>query len=136
MTLTGIVNPPLTAYQQGKQISWCKMMHNPTLGVAEQFYTKNGVPIDEDKTWDYENRYTVEKVPAGHEHYIERNARTAKLHFDREPRFYAWLGFDKASGSTLKCLTTNRHTRYTANTEKPPVPACQTSALPAISPKN
>lgn len=102
MTLTGIVNPPLTAYQQGKQISWCKMMHNPTLGVAEQFYTKNGVPIDEDKTWDYENRYTVEKVPAGHEHYIERNARTAKLHFDREPRFYAWLGFDKGQWFNLE----------------------------------
>lgn len=102
MTLTGIVNPPLTAYQQGQQISWCKMMHNPTLDVAEQFYTNKGLPIDQDKTWDYASRYEVEQVPAGHEHYIEHNARTAKLHFNREPRFYAWVGFDTGQWFNLE----------------------------------
>lgn len=103
MTLTGIVNPPLTAYHQGQQLSWCKMMHNPTLDVAEQFYTHHGLPIEEDKTWDYTGRYEVAQVPAtGHEHYIERNARTAKLHFYREPRFYAWVGFDKGQWFNLE----------------------------------
>lgn len=103
MTLTGIVNPPLTAYQQGQQLGWCKMMHNPTLDVAEQFYTDRGLPIDEDKTWEYASRYEVAQVPAsGHEHYIERDARTAKLHFFREPRFYAWLGFDKGQWFNLE----------------------------------
>lgn len=107
MTLTGIVNPPLTAYQQGQQLSWCKMMHNPTLDVAEQFYTKNGVPIDEDNTWDYEGRYEVADVPPGHEHYIEKGARTAKLHFDREPRFYAWVGFDTGQWFNLEVADDN-----------------------------
>lgn len=93
-TLTGIVNPPLTAYQQGKQIPWTKSMHNPTLDVAEQFYTNKGLPIENDKTWDYDNRYQVDEVPAGHEYYIENNARTANLNFFREPRYYAWVGFD------------------------------------------
>lgn len=102
MTLTGIVNPPLTPYQQGQQLDWCKMMHNPTLDVVEQFYTKNGVPIDEDKTWDYSGRYEVADVPSGHEHYIEKGARTAKLHFDREPRFYAWIGFDTGQWFNLE----------------------------------
>jgi hypothetical protein len=93
-TLQGIVNAPLTAYQQGQKISWTKSMQNPTLDVAEQFYTKNGVPIDEDVNYDYNNRYEVDVVPPGHEYYIEKDFRTAKLHFYREPRFYASLGFD------------------------------------------
>lgn len=92
--LTKIVNPPLTSYQQGKQIPWTLSMHNPTLDVAEQFYTNKGLPIENDKTWDYKNRYVVEDVPAGHEYYIEKNARTAKLNYNREPRYYAWVGFD------------------------------------------
>lgn len=93
-TMEGIVNAPLTAYHQGKQIYWSKSMHNPTLDVAEQFYTNHGLPIENDKTWDYKNRYTVEEVPSGHEYYIEDKARTAKLNFYREPRYYAWVGFD------------------------------------------
>lgn len=103
MTLTGLVNPPLTAYHQGQQLGWCKMMHNPTLDVVEQFYSANGVPIEEDKTYDYEHRYEVDQVPAaGHEYYIEKDARTAKLHFNREPRFYAWIGFDTGKWFNLE----------------------------------
>lgn len=103
MTLTGIVNAPLTSYHQGQQLSWCKMMHNPTLDVAEQFYTSNGVPIEEDKTYDYESRYKVADVPGtGHEYYIEKGARTAKLHYYREPRFYAWIGFDTGKWFNLE----------------------------------
>lgn len=93
-TLTGIVNAPLTTYQQGKQIGWTKSMHNPTLDVAEQFYTNKGLPIEYDTTWDYDDRYVVDDVPAGHEYYIAAKARTAKLNYYREPRYYAWVGFD------------------------------------------
>ncbi|MDR0699591.1 MAG: RagB/SusD family nutrient uptake outer membrane protein [Tannerella sp.] len=101
-TLQGIVNAPLTAYQQGSQISWTKSMQNPTLDVAEQFYSNNGVPIDEDITYDYENRYEVDVVPEGHEYYIQKEFRTARLHFNREPRFYADLGFDGGKWFTLE----------------------------------
>src|SRR3546814_2258863 len=31
----------------------------PTLKMAELFYTENGVPISEDKTWDYADRYNL-----------------------------------------------------------------------------
>lgn len=93
-TLTGIVNAPLTAHQQGKRIDWTKSMHNPTLDVAEQFYTNHGLPIENDKTWDYANRYEVADVPEGHEYYIGENLRTAQLNYNREPRYYAWVGFD------------------------------------------
>jgi hypothetical protein len=101
-TLQGIVNASLTAYQQGQQIHWTKSMQNPTLDVAEQFYSNNGIPIDEDKTYDYDNRYEVGVAPEGHEYYIEKDFRTAKLHFNREPRFYADLGFDGGKWFTLE----------------------------------
>jgi hypothetical protein len=104
-TLQGIVNAPLTAYQQGKKITWTKSMQNPTLDVAEQFYTRNGVPINEDKTYDYAGRYDVDIVPPGHEYYIEKDFRTAKLHFNREPRFYASLGFDGGKWFNLEAVS-------------------------------
>jgi len=93
-TLQGVVNAPLTAYHQGQKISWVKSMHNPTLNVVEQFYTQNGVPINEDRTYNYEDRYQVMDVPEGHEYYIIDDFRTAYLNYYREPRYYAYLGFD------------------------------------------
>ncbi len=68
----------------------------PTLQTVESFYTKNGLPIDQDKTFDYENRYKMVELPADYDgnHYSDiSNGNTIKLHLDREPRFYAWVGF-------------------------------------------
>ena len=31
----------------------------PTLRIAELFYSENGLPIDEDLTYDYQNRFNV-----------------------------------------------------------------------------
>lgn len=67
----------------------------PTLKMAEIFYTKNGVPINEDKTWDYTNRYLIKKGTDAYKFYIKTGEETVNLHFDREPRFYADLGFDR-----------------------------------------
>lgn len=67
-----------------------------TLKIAEQFYTENGIPIDEDPSWDYENRYDTQKVTDKDKFYLEPGEVTAKLHFNREPRFYATLGFDRS----------------------------------------
>ena len=85
---------PITTWQQSHP-EYSNAMHNPTLRIAEQFYSNHGVPIDEDNTWPYEDRYKVADVPPGHDYYIEQGARTAILHFNREPRFYASLGFDR-----------------------------------------
>jgi hypothetical protein len=64
--------------------------------IAEQelFYTHNGVPINEDKTWDYANRYSLKTGDDANRYYIGNGYQTVKAHFDREPRFYADLGFD------------------------------------------
>jgi hypothetical protein len=67
----------------------------PPIKMAELFYTKNGVPITEDKTWDYAGRFQLKTATNDDTFYIKRNEQTVKLHFDREPRFYADLAFDR-----------------------------------------
>jgi hypothetical protein len=106
----------------------------PTLKVVEEFYTRRGIPIDEDEEWI---RWIGGDISKCYEHieisteqgssidggesslsedhlydigtYIIRGSydvhgrigtsgdveSTAKLHFYREPRFYAWIGFDR-----------------------------------------
>ena len=65
--------------------------------MAELFYSNNGVPIDEDKYYDYANRYQLRRATPSdqHESYIATGEVTVELHFNREPRFYADLGIDR-----------------------------------------
>jgi hypothetical protein len=65
-----------------------------TLNQQELFYTRHGLPINEDKTWDYANRYELRTGDAAGRYYIGNGYQTVKAHFDREPRFYADMGFD------------------------------------------
>ncbi|MBE8722213.1 RagB/SusD family nutrient uptake outer membrane protein [Sphingobacterium sp. Ka21] len=62
--------------------------------IAEMFYSSHGVPISEDKTLDFTNRYTVRTATNNERFYIKEGYQTARLNFDREPRFYASLAFD------------------------------------------
>lgn len=74
----------------------------PTMKVAETFYSDNGVPIEEDKGtyWatEYDQRYETTATPneEPNQYNIEANARVAKLHLHREPRFYANLAFNRS----------------------------------------
>ncbi len=65
--------------------------------MGELFYTNNGVPMDEDKYFDYSNRYRPRRATPGDNHasYIATNEVTATMHFNREPRFYADLVIDR-----------------------------------------
>ncbi len=73
----------------------------PTMKMVESFYSKNGVPIEEDLDWQannwYENRFVVRPEPSSGEdiYYVKEGEVTAYLHYNREPRFYSTLGFDK-----------------------------------------
>lgn len=69
----------------------------PPIKIAEMFYTRNGVPINEDKMLDFSNRYTIRKAVKAERFYIKEGYNTARLNFDREPRFYADLAFDGAT---------------------------------------
>lgn len=77
--------------------------------MAELFYTNKGIPITEDPDWDYNSRYQlrVSTPEAKNASYIPLGESTAALHFDREPRFYASLGFDRGYFE-LSALTEDR----------------------------
>lgn len=66
--------------------------------MDELFYSKNGVPIEEDITYDYVNRLAITTVPTDtyHKGYMQPNEKTIKLHLNREPRFYAWMAVDRS----------------------------------------
>jgi hypothetical protein len=66
----------------------------PTLSVVEQFYTKNGVPVEEDKDWVGINPMALRTATADDQYYIRQNFQTLQLHFDREARFYGAITFD------------------------------------------
>lgn len=65
--------------------------------TSQMFYTNNGVPMEEDKDYNYGGRYNLRRATPGdkHESYIATGQTTVELHFNREPRFYADLGFDR-----------------------------------------
>ncbi len=67
----------------------------PPIKMAELFYTKNGVPINQDITWDYANRFALRKGTIEDKFQIGVNEDAPLLHFKREPRFYASLAFDR-----------------------------------------
>lgn len=66
-----------------------------SINTAEQFYSDKGVPMEEDLTYDYSNRYKLKTAGEKDKYYIEKGQQTAAMNFDREPRFYAFLGFDR-----------------------------------------
>lgn len=65
--------------------------------MAELFYTNKGIPMDEDKAFNYAGRFDPRRATPGdkHEFYIATGETTAEMHFNREPRFYADLAFDR-----------------------------------------
>ena len=67
---------------------------SPPLKIAEMFYSNNGVPINEDVTWDYNGRYNLAIAGYNDRLYIRNGYTSSSLNFNREPRFYADLGFD------------------------------------------
>lgn len=71
--------------------------HAPTLRIVEQYYSKNGVPIEEDKNYDYDNRYKLRTAKQDDKYFVEPGEQTAILNFDRELRFYANLSFDRGT---------------------------------------
>ncbi|MBO9618900.1 MAG: RagB/SusD family nutrient uptake outer membrane protein [Niabella sp.] len=64
------------------------------ISTTEMFYTNNGVPINEDNTWDYPGRLTLKIGDTTNKYYIQQGYTTIKANFNREPRFYANIGFD------------------------------------------
>ena len=81
----------------------------PTLKIAEQFYSANGVPLSEDISafWsaNYTKRYDVVDIEDNGENKYKLAAgeQTAILHLNREPRFYANIAFDRCKIYNDQC---------------------------------
>lgn len=94
MTDWSILNayPRLDPAYSGSPIP--KQTYGLPIKIAELFYSDNGVPITEDKAWNYNNRFHLRVGDTPEQLYVKTGETTVQLHFNREPRFYAWVGFD------------------------------------------
>lgn len=81
--------PHLTTYVDNPNVS--SELAVP-LKIVDMFHTKNGVPVEEDITWSVGT--TTKMGTLADQRLIRLNYETSSLNFDREPRFYAYLGFD------------------------------------------
>ena len=76
----------------------------PSLRMAETYYTKNGLPINEDLSFEYADRYSTTTIAFNQRFYAQFANKTAKLNLNREARFYAALGFDRGINRTWGSL--------------------------------
>jgi hypothetical protein len=67
--------------------------------MLERYYTKNGLPIDDDRTFDRNTMYRLTQTPGESEEayapirgIMQANKQTINMYLNREPRFYANLG--------------------------------------------
>ncbi len=90
----GVQQQCIPRFEEATQQTTTGNMSVP-MNVVEKFYSRNGVPIDEDADYDYEHRYELRTGDESHKYYIQKGEQTAVLNFDREPRFYSTLGFDR-----------------------------------------
>src|SRR5690606_37974335 len=72
-----------------------KGMVAPTLTMVNMFYTDNGLPIEFDNEWSTVDEYALREAGEADRFYVKKGEHTVQMHFDREPRFYANLGFDR-----------------------------------------
>ncbi|GHT23170.1 membrane protein [Bacteroidia bacterium] len=79
--------------------SYCQNVLGATYKTLERYYTKNGLPLDEDNTFERSTMHELTHTPGtGDPEYAETrgilqpNAETVNLYLNREPRFYANVG--------------------------------------------
>ena len=77
-------------------LSFYRGVVNPTMKAAEMFYSNNGVPIEEDNFYDYDNRYELVEPTEDDALYAQTGPQmlTAGLHLNREYRFYGSIAFN------------------------------------------
>lgn len=69
---------------------------SPSMKMVEMYYTENGLPINEDRTWDYTGRYQLGKeADARYKQVVSSEEEVLNLHLRREPRFYAHIAADR-----------------------------------------
>ena len=68
---------------------------NPTVQITDFYYTKNGLPMSEDKNWNAGRSLTdVIRIDSTYKYNLKSDYDVVAKHIEREPRFYANLAFD------------------------------------------
>lgn len=65
----------------------------PTWNMLNRFYTKNGLPYDEDPEFKNLDKLEVVTVDDAHANQACKGEQTIRFNLDREPRFYSWIAF-------------------------------------------
>lgn len=69
---------------------------SPSMKMVEMYYTEHGLPINEDKEWEYSSRYQMDKEASPvYRDVVPLNTEVLGLHLRREPRFYAHIAADR-----------------------------------------
>ena len=88
----------MPALSSGFRVASVRAQLTPTLATAENFYSSNGVPIEEDKEWEannwYNNRYQTTIAPEESRLAVEPGKVVPYLNLHRESRFYGSLAFN------------------------------------------
>jgi hypothetical protein len=95
-TFQGLFTPRGFHPNTTNNFSGVRSIMGATLNMAEKFYSKNGVPIEEDKTYPYGTRYALATVPNtdAYRYDLQAGYTTINFHLNREPRFYGTLSMD------------------------------------------
>ena len=65
----------------------------PTWAMLNRFYTKNGLPWDEDPEYKNLVKTEIVSVDDAHADQAAVGQKTILFNLDREPRYYAWVAF-------------------------------------------
>ncbi len=69
---------------------------SPSMKMVEMYYTEHGLPIEQDKEWDYMSRYQLgRETNKKYKNIVELDKDVLRLHLRREPRFYAHVAADR-----------------------------------------
>lgn len=85
----------------------------PSLNAAELFYSNNGVPIEEDKSFPYDSRFTLDAqylTRTDHKYWVKQGYQTALFNINREPRYYGSIAFD--GGNWYGFGVTDQNSQY------------------------
>ena len=97
---TNIAVPPRYADDLSPHYGYSDNDLGVSYHMIETYYTKNGLPPTEDKTFRWASRHNIVEIPgsefpeydAEYRGYLQPGAQTIYYYLYREPRFYANLG--------------------------------------------
>lgn len=91
----------------------------PTLAMLKRFYTKNGLPYDEDPSFPKGNSiYEVVTIGQDDASIGDVGSKTFRFNLNREPRFYSWIAFQGGFYEIMSATDGNGAYRNDASYQK------------------